>query len=76
MTLDQEIAQHLDRLGVVPLPGGLIPETACATLIGYAPSYLRRLAAAHAGPLRFVRRGNRRLYRLDDVRAFLTSTVE
>ena len=76
MTLDQEIEQHLDRLGVVPLPGGLIPETACATLIGYAPSYLRRLAAADAGPLRFVRRGNRRLYRLDDVRAFLTSTVE
>ena len=58
--IETEIRQHLDRLGVIPLIGGLVPEPATAELLGYAPSYLRRLAAAGLAPLPFVRRGNRR----------------
>lgn len=74
-TIETEIRQHLERLGVVPLIGGLIPEPACAELLGYAPSYLRRLAADGLAPLPFVRRGNRRFYKLDDIRRFATETV-
>lgn len=74
MTLDEEIRQHLERAGVVPLIGGLIPEPAAAELLGYAPSYLRRLAAEGVAPLPFIRRGNRRFYKLDDIRRFLTET--
>ncbi|CDM54062.1 TPA: helix-turn-helix domain-containing protein [Pseudomonas aeruginosa] len=76
MSIDDEIRAHLERLGVVPLLGGLIPENAAAELLGYAPSYLRRLAAAGLSPLPYVRRGNRRLYRIDDIRRFVTKTVE
>ncbi len=38
MSIDDEIRAHLERLGVVPLLGGLIPENATAELLGYAPS--------------------------------------
>ncbi len=75
MSVDDEIRQHLDRLGVVPLVGGLIPEPACAELLGYAPSYLRRLAADGLAPLPFVRRGNRRFYKIDDIRRFVTQAA-
>jgi len=73
--IDEEIRQHLDRLGIVPLLGGLVPEPATAELLGYAPSYLRRLAAAGHAPLPYVRRGNRRFYKIDDIRRFATETV-
>lgn len=76
MTIDDEIREHLERLGVVPMLGGLIPEPVCAELLGYAPSYLRRLAAAKQSPLPFVRRGNRRFYKLDDIRRFVTEPAE
>lgn len=76
MSIDDEIRAHLERLGVVPLLGGLIPENATAELLGYAPSYLRRLAAAGQPPLPYVRRGNRRFYKVDDIRRFVTETVE
>lgn len=75
MTLDEEIHQRLERMGVVPLLGGLIPENATAELLGYAASYLRRLAAAGTPPLPYVRRGNRRLYKIDDIRRFVTESV-
>lgn len=74
-TFDDELQSHLDRLGVIPLIGGLIPEHATAELLGYAPSWLRRLASAGQSPLPFVRRGNRRLYKIDDIRRFVTETV-
>ena len=72
--IETEIRQHLDRLGVIPLIGGLVPEPATAELRGYAPSYLRRLAAAGLAPLPFVRRGNGRFYKSDDIRRFATET--
>ena len=75
MTLDEEIRQHLERMSVVPLLGGLIPENTTAELLGYAASYLRRLAAAGTPPLPYVRRGNRRFYKIDDIRRFVTETV-
>jgi len=75
MTIDEEIRQHLERMGVVPLIGGLVPEPATAELLGYAPSYLRRLASAGVAPLPFIRRGNRRFYKLDDIRRFVTETA-
>lgn len=75
MTLDEEIHQRLEHMGVVPLLGGLIPENATAELLGYAASYLRRLAAAGTPPLPYVRRGNRRFYKIDDIRRFVTESV-
>lgn len=75
MSVDDEIRQHLARLGIVPLIGGLVPEPATAELLGYAPSYLRRLAAAGLAPLPFVRRGNRRFYKIDDIRRFVTQAA-
>ncbi|XLX40115.1 DNA-binding protein [Ectopseudomonas mendocina] len=73
--IETEIRAHLERLGVVPLLGGLVPEPVTAELLGYAPSYLRRLAAAGQAPLPYVRRGNRRFYKIDDIRRFATETV-
>lgn len=40
MMIEQEIITRLEQAGVVPLLGGLVPESATATLLGYAPSYL------------------------------------
>jgi len=73
--LEEVILDRLANMGVVPLIGGLVPEPATAELLGYAPSYLRRLAAAGQSPLPFVRRGNRRFYKVDDIRRFVTETV-
>lgn len=72
--LKTEILQRLEQMGINPLLGGLIPERAAAQLIGYAPSWLRRLAAANQSPLPFVLRGNRRFYKIDDIRRFMTET--
>lgn len=76
MTIDDDIRAHLERMDVVPLLGGLIPEPATAEMLGYAPSWLRRLAAAGTPPLPYVRRGNRRFYKIDDIRRFVTETNE
>lgn len=73
--LEEVILDRLASMGVMPLIGGLVPEPATADLLGYAPSYLRRLAAAGQAPLPFVRRGNRRFYKVDDIRRFVTETV-
>lgn len=73
--LEEVILDRLANMGVVPLIGGLVPEPATAELLGYAPSYLRRLAAGGQSPLPFVRRGNRRFYKIDDIRRFVTETV-
>lgn len=73
--LEAVILDRLASMGVVPLIGGLVPEPATAELLGYAPSYLRRLAAAGLAPLPYVRRGNRRFYKIDDIRRFATETV-
>ncbi|WP_260983920.1 DNA-binding protein [Pseudomonas oryzihabitans] len=73
--IEQDILARLAHMGVVPLLGGLVPEPATAELLGYAPSYLRRLAAAGLSPLPFILRGNRRFYKVDDIRLFVTRTV-
>jgi hypothetical protein len=73
--IEQEIASRLADFGVTPLIGGLVPETATANLLGYAPSYLRRLAAAGLAPIAFVVRGNRRFYRIADIARFATNTA-
>lgn len=75
MNIEDEILTRLALLEVVPLLGGLVPEPATATLLGYAPSYLRRLAAAGQSPLPYVLRGNRRFYRVADIGRFVTDTV-
>lgn len=74
MDVEQDIAQRLSQAGVIPLIGGLVPEPATADLLGYAPSYLRRLAAEGRSPLPFVRRGNRRFYKIADIVRFATDT--
>ncbi|HCS08676.1 MAG TPA: DNA-binding protein [Pseudomonas sp.] len=75
MTIEQEIIARLELDGVVPLLGGLVPEADTAKLLGYAPSYLRRLAAARQSPVPYVLRGNRRFYRVADIGRFVTETV-
>jgi hypothetical protein len=74
-SIEDEIAARLATAGVVPLIGGLVPEPATAELLGYAPSYLRRLAADGLAPLPFVRRGNRRFYKIADIVSFATNTA-
>ncbi|WP_028620550.1 hypothetical protein [Pseudomonas sp. Ant30-3] len=68
--IDQDIAARLDSMGVVPLIGGLIPEKATAELLGYSPAYMRQQASRGLAPLPYVLRGNRRFYRVRDIRAF------
>lgn len=75
MNLDDEIVERLKLMEVVPLLGGLVPENAAAELLGYAPSWFRRLAAAGQPPLPYVRRGNRRFYKVADISRFVTETV-
>lgn len=75
MNIEDEILTLLAQMGVAPLLGGLVPEPVTATLLGYAPSYLRRLAAAGQSPLPYVLRGNRRFYRVTDIGRFVTETV-
>lgn len=72
MDLDTEIQSRLAAMGVTPLLGGLIPERATADLLGYSHAYMRQQAARGLAPLPFVLRGNRRFYRIEDVRAFVT----
>lgn len=76
MSIDEEIRAHLEQRGVVPLVGGLIREDVTAQLLGYAPSYLRRLAAAGQAPLPYVLRGNRRFYKVADISRLMTETVQ
>lgn len=75
MSIEDEIVSRLEQLNVAPMLGGLIPENVTAELLGYAPSYLRRLAAAGQPPLPYVRRGNRRFYKIVDISRFVTETV-
>lgn len=73
--LDTEITSRLATLGVTPLLGGLIPEGAAADLLGYSHAYMRQQAARGLAPLPFVRRGNRRFYRIDDIRTFVSQSA-
>jgi hypothetical protein len=73
--IEQEILERLNSKGVSPLVGGLIAENSAADLLGYAPSYFRRLAANGNAVIPFVMRGNRRLYRICDIALFVTKTV-
>lgn len=72
--IEQEIAEKLEQMGVAPLIGGLIPERAAALLLGYNPAYMRNQASRGLAPLPFVLRGNRRLYRIADIKTFATET--
>lgn len=76
MSIEEEIHTKLQQWEVVPLLGGLVPERAAAKLINYAPSYLRRQAAAGLSPLPYVRLGNRRFYKVDDISRLMTKTVQ
>lgn len=73
--LDAEIAARLEGMKVVPLLGGLIPERAAAELLGYSPAYMRQQAAKGLSLLPFVLRGNRRFYRTEDIRRFVSETA-
>ena len=72
--VEQDVTERLTQAGITPLIGGLVPEPATADLLGYAPSYLRRLAAEGRSPLPFIRRGNRRFYKIADIVRFATDT--
>lgn len=73
--LDVEIQSRLSTMGITPLLGGLIPEAATADLLGYSHAYMRQQAARGMAPLPFVRRGNRRFYRIADIRAFVNQSA-
>ncbi len=73
--LDAEIRARLADMGITPLLGGLIPERAAADLLGYSHAHMRQQAAKGLGVLPFVRRGNRRFYRIADIRAFVSETA-
>jgi len=75
MSIEEEIYQRLSDLGVKPLIGGLIPEPATAELLGYSASYMRQQAARGLSPLPFIQRGNRRFYRIADIKRFVTETA-
>jgi hypothetical protein len=74
-SIEQEIADRLSAAGVVPLIGGLIPEKVTAELLGYSPAYMRQQASKGLAPLPYVLRGNRRFYRITDIRAFVMDTA-
>ncbi|MNN77060.1 hypothetical protein D3C81_1934920 [compost metagenome] len=74
-SVELEIRERLEQMGVTPLIGGLIPEQVTAELLGYAPSYFRRLAKDGHSPLPFVLRGNRRFYKIDDLRRFAAGSA-
>lgn len=74
MDIEREIIDRLDALEIKPLLGGLIPEKATAELLGYSENAFRRLARTGASPLPFIKRGNRRLYKVNDIAAFVTNT--
>lgn len=69
-TVRQFIGDRLKAEKVEPLLGTLIPESITADLLGYSRCWYRRLASQGLAPLPFVRRGNRRFYRVDDVVRF------
>lgn len=75
MSIEDEIHTKLQQLEVVPLLGGLVPENAAAKLLGYAPAYFRQLASDGQSPLPYVRRGNRRFYKITDISRFVTETA-
>jgi len=74
MSVGQEIADRLKTMGVEPLIGGLIPESAAAALLGYSINHWRVQAAKGLAPLPYVLRGNRRFYRVADIKRFVTET--
>ena len=75
MSVEDEICTRLHQMEVVPLLGGLVPESATAELLGYTPSYFRQMASAGQSPLAYVRRGNRRFYKIADISKFVTETA-
>ncbi|MGO2204735.1 DNA-binding protein [Pseudomonas helleri] len=75
MSIEEEIYTRLQQMDVVPLLGGLVPENAAAKLLGYTPSYFRQMASAGQSPLSYVRRGNRRFYKIADISKFVTETA-
>lgn len=74
MNIKQEIAERLKALKVEPLLGGLIPEKVTAELLGYSENRFRQLARTGAGPLPFITRGNRRLYKTSDIEQYVTNS--
>ena len=74
MNVDDEISAALHEKGIKPLIGGLIPEPTTAELLGYSVSHWRAQAAKGLSPLPYVLRGNRRFYRITDIKRFVTET--
>lgn len=75
MSIEEEIHTKLQQLEVVPLLGGLVPEKVAGELLGYTSAYFRQLASAGQSPVPYVRRGNRRFYKIADISRFLTETA-
>jgi hypothetical protein len=75
VSIEEEIYTRLQQMDVVTLLGGLVPENAAAKLLGYTPSYFRQMASAGQSPLSYVRRGNRRFYKIADISKFVTETA-
>lgn len=75
MDIEKEITERLYASGIRPLIGGLIPEKAAADLLGYSAPYMRQQAAKGLSPLPFVRRGNRRFYRIADIVIFVMNSA-
>ena len=71
-----EITERLMK-GLAPdqLIAVTFTEKAAAELIGYSPAYMRHQASRGLSPLPFVKRGNRRLYRVADIKMFVTETA-
>jgi hypothetical protein len=74
--VESEILERLKLINIFPLVGGLIPEKHTADLLGYAPSYFRKLAANGTPVIPFILRGNRRFYKTGDIAAFVSKTVQ
>jgi len=74
--LESEIIDRLKSKGVEPLIGGLIPEKYTAELLGYSPSYFRRLSSGGGQVIPYILRGNRRLYRVGDIATFVAKTIQ
>lgn len=64
--IHNQILAGLKQDGITPHLG-LIPEQAAAKLLNYSAEYFRQLASQGRSPIPHIRRGNRRLYKTEDI---------
>lgn len=65
--IHDQILAELKESGITPHLGGLIPEQAAAKLMDYSTEYFRQLASQGSAPIPHIKRGNRRLYKTEDI---------